>query len=106
MKPEQKEFAQALRRDATPEERHLWYDFLKNYPCQFRRQVPFGPYFLDFYCSEAKLAVELDGSQHYEPQGLAYDAERSQKESSGPDDRTHPHRTCHSPERICKITTY
>ncbi len=46
-----------------PEERHLWYDFLKSYPIQFRRQVPFGPYFLDFYCAKAKLAVELDGAQ-------------------------------------------
>ena len=65
MQSDRKSVAQRLRKEATPEERHLWYDFLKTYPVQFRRQVPFGPYFLDFYCAEAKLAVELDGSQHY-----------------------------------------
>ena len=61
----------------TKEERRLWYEYLRNYPYQFRRQVTFGKYILDFYCAAAKLAVELDGSQHYEADGQAYDARRT-----------------------------
>lgn len=52
--------AQALRKNATAEENHLWYDFLRIYPVQFRRQVPLGRYIVDFFCAGAKLAVELD----------------------------------------------
>jgi len=55
----------------------LWYQFLRKYPLQFHRQCPFGNYIVDFYCAKAKLVVELDGSQHYEPQGRAYDEERA-----------------------------
>lgn len=69
--------AQNLRKNATKEERHLWYDFLKTYPVQFRRQVVFGPYIVDFYCEKAKLAIELDGSQHYEGDGPEYDSRRT-----------------------------
>ena len=69
--------AQMLRKDMTKEERRLWYEYLHNYPVRFRRQVTCGNYILDFYCAAAKLAIELDGSQHYEPAGLAYDAQRS-----------------------------
>ena len=69
--------AQALRKAQTKEENHLWYDFLKTYPVQFRRQYPIGFYYVDFYCHRAKLAVELDGSQHYEPEKIAYDRERT-----------------------------
>ena len=61
----------------TIEERRLWYEYLHNYPYQFRRQVSFGNYILDFYCSAAKLAVELDGSQHYEMAEQKYDASRT-----------------------------
>ena len=69
--------AQALRKNATAEEKHLWYDFLRIYPVQFRRQVPLGRYIVDFFCAGAKLAVELDGSQHYEGNGPEYDRERT-----------------------------
>ena len=55
----------------------MWYQFLRKYPLQFRRQCPFGNYIVDFYCAKAKLVVELDGSQHYEPQGFFYDEERT-----------------------------
>ena len=44
---------------------------------KFRRQHPLGPYFVDFYCSEVQIAIELDGGQHYEPQALAYDDRRT-----------------------------
>ena len=70
-------FAQKLRKNMTKEERRLWYEYLRDYPYQFRRQVTFGNYILDFYCAAAKLAIELDGSQHYEPEGQRYDAQRS-----------------------------
>lgn len=59
-------YAQQLRRDMTRQERHLWHDFLKTYPVPFKRQYVCRNYILDFYCAEANLAVELDGSQHYE----------------------------------------
>ena len=68
--------AQELRKKATKEENHLWYDFLRTYPIQFLRQRPFGPYIVDFYCHSARLAIELDGSQHYEDQGQASDRRR------------------------------
>ena len=71
------ENAQRLRKNMTKEERKLWYEYLSNYPHRFRRQVTCGRFILDFYCAAAKLAVELDGSQHYTDQGQAYDAERS-----------------------------
>ena len=69
--------SQLLRKNMTKEERHLWYDFLKEYPVQFKRQVPFDNYIVDFYCFRAKLVVELDGSQHCEPEGLAYEQKRT-----------------------------
>lgn len=66
-----------LRKNMTAEERHLWYDFLKTYPIRFTRQKILGKYIVDFYCAQAKLVIELDGLQHYDPQGLQYDAERT-----------------------------
>jgi len=60
----------------TKEERHLWYDFLKDYPVPFHRQKTIGRFIVDFYCASAKLVIELDGSQHYTENGFAYDAER------------------------------
>ncbi len=69
--------AQELRKNMTKEERRLWYEYLRNYPKQFRRQVTFGNCILDFYCAAAKLAIELDGSQHYAPEGQNYDQRRT-----------------------------
>lgn len=69
--------AKELRRPMTKQERHLWYDFLKDYTPRFQRQKTIGSYIVDFYCHEAKLIVELDGSQHYEKHAKAYDEERT-----------------------------
>ena len=69
--------SQSLRKNMTKEERHLWYDFLKGYPVQFKRQFPLESYITDFYCFRAKLVVELDGSQHCEPEEIAYDQKRT-----------------------------
>ena len=57
--------AKDLRRNMTPWERKLWYDFLRNYPTRFQRQKVIGNYIADFYCAKAKLVVELDGGGHY-----------------------------------------
>ena len=59
-----------LRKDMTPQERHLWYDFLRQYPIQWNRQRVIGNYVVDFFCLKAKLVVEVDGGQHYEADGL------------------------------------
>ena len=69
--------SQQLRKEATKEEDHLWYDYLRRYPVQFRRQVPVDRYILDFYCARAKLAVELDGAWHYEGDRPEYDRLRT-----------------------------
>ena len=79
---EYKPLSQKLRREMTQQEKHLWYDFLKSYPATFRRQKQFGHYIVDFYCASAKLVVELDGSQHYEPEVERRDIVRDEYLSS------------------------
>ena len=69
--------AKQLRKEMTKEERHLWYDFLRTHPVRFSRQKVLGKYIADFYSAEAKLVIELDGSQHYEDSNVVKDAERS-----------------------------
>ena len=69
--------ARELRRDMTPQERHLWYDFLKDYPVKVYKQRIIESFIADFYCSSALLVIEVDGSQHFTAQGIAYDQERS-----------------------------
>ena len=77
MKHKNTPLAQTLRKNQTKEEAKLWYQFLRKYPLQFRRQFQFGNYIVDFYCAKAKLVVELDGSGHYEPETIAYDEQRT-----------------------------
>ena len=69
--------ARALRKSMTKEEAHLWYQFLCRYPQRFRRQYIIGNYIVDLYCHRAKLVVELDGSQHYDPGQMEYDRKRT-----------------------------
>ena len=69
--------AKALRREMTPWERKLWYTYLCQYPIRFQRQKVLGNYIADFYCAEAKLVIELDGSGHYTEEGKQYDEERT-----------------------------
>ena len=69
--------AKNLRKNMTKEERHLWYDFLRDYPIKFLRQKILGNYIVDFYCASAKLVIELDGSQHYEDTNKEKDSERT-----------------------------
>ena len=73
-----KQFARELRKNQTKEENLLWHNFLSHYPYRFRRQYVIGNYIADFYCHKAKLVVELDGSQHYDPQEMEKDRKRTQ----------------------------
>jgi len=70
--------ARTLRKNMTPEEKHLWYDYLCSYPDRFQRQKPIGNYIADFYCAKARLVVELDGSGHYIKDQPEYDKERTE----------------------------
>ena len=72
-----KKNAQNLRKNMTKEEAHLWYQFLCRYSPRFRRQYVIGNYIIDFYCHQAKLVVELDGSQHCEPEEIRKDRVRT-----------------------------
>ena len=71
------EKARELRKNMTEEEKILWYQFLKDYPIRFLRQKVIDNYIVDFYCSKAKLVVELDGSQHYTAEGKISDTIRT-----------------------------
>jgi len=73
----QLENARYLRREMTPHERKLWYLFLRKYPVKIYKQRIIGKFIVDFYCASARLVIEVDGSQHYERQGVEYDKERS-----------------------------
>lgn len=77
-------FAKQLRATSTDAERRLW-SVLRDHQIaglRFRRQQPIGPYVVDFYCSGARLVIELDGDQHGADDDAAYDAARSQWLSS------------------------
>ena len=70
--------AKILRTNMTKEERHLWYDFLKNLPLTVNRQKVIGKYIVDFYIASSKVVIELDGSQHYEEMGIESDTKRDE----------------------------
>ena len=69
-----------LRRDGTDPEATLWsWLRAKRFAgFKFRRQYACGPYILDFYCPARRLAIELDGGQHFEEGALAYDERRTE----------------------------
>ena len=71
-------FAKKLRKEMTKEERHLWYDFLKQIPINIYRQKVISPYIVDFYIANPKIVIELDGSQHFEEKGLLSDQKRDE----------------------------
>ena len=60
----------------TPQERKLWFQFLRRLNVRVNRQKVIGYYIVDFYCHSAKTVIELDGSQHFEEAGEAYDRQR------------------------------
>ena len=69
--------ARELRRNMTPQEKKLWYQFLRYYPVKIYKQRIINNFIVDFYCHQAKLVVELDGSQHYTPEEKQYDEKRT-----------------------------
>ena len=69
--------AKELRKNMTPEEKKLWYQYLRTYPIKFYRQKVIGHYICDFYCPTIRLVIELDGKQHYNEEDAAYDRERT-----------------------------
>ena len=70
--------ARSLRREPTPPERKLWYEFLREQPQKFTRQKPLGRYIADFYCASGPLVIEIDGDSHYTGGGERRDADRSE----------------------------
>ena len=70
--------AKELRACATPQENHLWYDFLATYPIPFQRQKAIDHFIADFYCHKAKLVIEIDGAQHATEEGLRKDNFRTE----------------------------
>ena len=70
--------ARELRHNMTRQEKHLWYDFLSNYPVKIYRQRSIDYFIADFYCSRAHLVIEIDSGQHYTEEELAYDKERTE----------------------------
>ena len=70
--------AKHLRKNATPQENHLWYDFLSKYEIKFQRQKAIDNFIADFYCHKAKLVIEIDGSQHGTKQGMEKDEFRTE----------------------------
>ena len=73
------ENSKALRKEMTKEERHLWYDFLKQLPETVHRQKVIGKYIVDFCIPKNALIIELDGSQHYTKSGLIKDKIRTER---------------------------
>ena len=69
--------AKVLRKNMTPWERKIWYDFLRNYPVRFQRQKAIGNYIADFYCAKARLVIELDGGGRYTPEQAEKDEQRT-----------------------------
>ena len=73
-------FARHLRKNQTRAEKALW-DKLKGklfFDLKFRRQVPIGPYIVDFFCVEKKLVIEVDGDSHFQIGAKEKDMEREQ----------------------------
>ena len=70
--------AKELRKEMTPQERHLWYDFLRDYPVKIYKQRIIDSFIADFYCASARLIIELDGSQHFTEAGMLRDKARTE----------------------------
>ena len=73
------QIARTLRKNMTPWERKLWYEYLREYQIRFQRQKVIGEYIADFYCAKARLVIELDGSGHYEELQQLKDAKRTER---------------------------
>ncbi len=74
--------AKSLRKNMTPEEKHLWYDFLRRLPFTVRRQHNIENYIVDFYIAKKKVVIEVDGIQHSATENKNADKERDDELSS------------------------
>ena len=68
--------SKTLRKNMTPEEKHLWYDFLVKLPVTVHRQKVIGNYIVDFYIADPQIVIELDGNQHGKGDQLLKDRKR------------------------------
>jgi very-short-patch-repair endonuclease len=73
------QLARNLRNNATPQEKKLLFRFLRNFPLPIHRQFVIENTIVDFYCHQAKLAIEIDGSQHLKPKQTELDAKRRER---------------------------
>lgn len=71
-----KSAAQRLRREMTPEEKKLWYDFLVRLPVTVNRQKKIGNFIVDFFIAANRVVIELDGIQHANPENQESDTKR------------------------------
>ena len=71
--------AQSLRKNMTPEEKHLWYDFLRRLPLTVRRQHNIENYIVDFYIAEKRIVIEIDGRQHLVSEHKEADKQRDKE---------------------------
>jgi len=71
--------AKSLRKNMTPWERKLWFEFLRKYPIRFQRQKAIGNFIADFYCAKARLIIELDGGGHYTDEQMEKDRVRTKE---------------------------
>ncbi len=76
--PDLNDRAKQMRKEMPRAEKKLWFDFLKDSEYRFLRQRVIDNYIVDFYCSELKLVIELDGESHYEDGAQEYDFERTE----------------------------
>ena len=70
--------AKSLRKNMTPEEKRLWYDFLRRLPINVRRQHNLENYIVDFYIASKKIVIEVDGRQHLCEENTLYDKKRDE----------------------------
>ena len=66
-----------MRKNPTPAEKKLWYEYLRAYKPRFLRQRPIDNYIVDFYCAQRKLVIEIDGDSHFTDEGIEYDQART-----------------------------
>lgn len=69
--------AEFLRLNMTPHGKKLWFKFLSGSEIPFVPQKVIGPYIVDFFCNKVRLSIEIDGSQHYEPENVIKDRLRT-----------------------------
>lgn len=74
-----KEKARKMRNEMTAAEKKLWYDYLRQTKYRWLRQKPIGNFIVDFYCSELKLVIEVDGTTHLENEDLTNDQNRTEE---------------------------